>query len=111
MPRATRAERLSCLAGHGRSGLKPRPVPRAWVDAVASVLGGGPGVQADAALISAAVATARACRSPARPTRPTLPARLLAHRRRSANPAELRLDALAAVPGGLIKPDPKLFTS
>ena len=39
-----------------------------------------------------------------------LPARLLRIAADAKNPAELRLDALAAVPGGLVNPDQSLFT-
>ena len=101
-PSATAPERLSCLAAMSRSGLKPGRVPREWVDALATALGDDPAVNADAALISAAVATARSLpiarnADGARP----LSTRLLAIAADSANPIGLRLDALAAVPGGL----------
>ncbi len=98
---------LSCLAAMSQSGLKPGKVPREWVAALAI----RPGRRRR---------PIRRCRSdrrgrggraqPAdRPPTATEPApwppacsRIAAD---AANPTGLRLDALAAVPGGLDKPD------
>jgi putative heme-binding domain-containing protein len=111
-PSATRAERLSCLAAMSRSGLKPGRVPREWVAALAIALGDRDGDRgtADAGLIPAAVAAARSLPiardgDGAR----ALASRLLGIAADAANPAGLRLDALAALPGGLAAPDPTLF--
>ena len=91
-----------------RSGLKAKAVPREWVEALASVLDGDP-ASADAG--RARPSRPRApCRSRRRRQgRRTCAARLLRIAADATNPAELRLEALAAVPGGLVRPDPKLF--
>ncbi len=87
-------------------------MPRDWVSALAIVLGAGAGDRGavDAGLIPAAVSTVR--------TLPiaregegvrALEARLLQIASDTAEPPGLRLDALAALPGGLAKPDQPLF--
>jgi putative membrane-bound dehydrogenase-like protein len=111
-PASTRDERLSCLAAMSRSGLKPNRVPREWVEAMAIVLGGEDGgrSRADAGLIAAVVSAARSLPIAAGgDTARTLADRLLRVGADAVNPTGLRLDALAAVPGGLARPDPRLF--
>ncbi len=99
-PSATSAERRSCLAAIGRSGLKPDAVPRDWVAALAAMLEPG---AAGTEIVPPVIASVRAaCRSPpggdeAR----ALAARLRAIAGDASRPAALRLDALAALPGGL----------
>jgi putative membrane-bound dehydrogenase-like protein len=107
-PSASQAERLSCLAAMSRSGLKAGKVPGEWVGALASALGGRG--DADVELIPAVVAAVRSLPI-ARNGNGTgdLSSRLLRIAEDAANPPGLRLDAMAAVPGGLDKPDPKLF--
>ena len=88
------------------SNLKAEAVPREWVDAVASVLEGDP---ATPELVAPAVATLRALPL-TREKAGDLPARLLRIAADGKNAADLRLAALAAVPGGLVNPDQNLFT-
>jgi putative membrane-bound dehydrogenase-like protein len=110
--KASRAERLTCLAAMGRSGLKAGKVPREWISALAITLGAGAGDRSavDAGLIPAVVATARALPIAREGDGSgALGAQLLRIARDAANPAGLRLDALAALPGGVAKPDQPLF--
>ena len=88
------------------SNLKPEAVPREWVDAMASVLEGDP---ATPELVAPAVATLRALPL-TREKAGDLPVRLLRIAADAKNAADLRLAALAAVPGGLVNPDQKIFT-
>jgi putative membrane-bound dehydrogenase-like protein len=100
------AARRSSLQAMAWSTLKPEAVPRAWVDALASVLQGDP---ATPELITPAVATLRAL--PVSSAKAgMLPARLQDIAADTRNAADLRLAALAAIPGGLVKPDENLFT-
>ena len=78
------------------SNLKAEAVPREWVDAVAGVLEGDP---ATPELVAPAVATLRALPL-TREKAGDLPARLLRIAADAKNAADLRLAALAAVPGG-----------
>jgi putative heme-binding domain-containing protein len=87
-------------------------VPREWVEAMGIVLGGDDGgrPRADAGLIAAVVEAARSLPiagggDQAR----ALADRLLRVGADAANPPGLRLEAMAAVPGGLTRPDPELF--
>jgi putative membrane-bound dehydrogenase-like protein len=111
-PSASRAERLSCLTAMSRSGLKAGKVPSEWVGALASALGAGEGGRgaADAELIPATVAAVRSLPI-AHNGNGTgdLSSRLLRIAEDGTSPPGLRLDALAAVPGGLDKPDQQLF--
>jgi putative membrane-bound dehydrogenase-like protein len=100
------AARRSSLQAMAWSNLKEKEVPAAWVPALAGVLHGGP---KSAPLVPQAVATLRSLPF-ARDKAGDLPARLLQIAADSRNPAGLRLDALAAVPGGLTRPDDGLFT-
>ncbi len=111
-PSATPAERQSCLAAIGRSGLKPGAVPREWVAAMAAALGPAGAARRDPRdpIIPAVVAAARALPiAPGSDEARTLSARLLAIGDDGGNPAPLRLQALAALPGGLDRPGPRTF--
>jgi putative heme-binding domain-containing protein len=99
------AVRRSSLQAMAWSNLKQKDVPPAWVAALASALDGDP---TGAPLVAPAVATLRTL-PPAKDKAGDLPARLLRIAADARNPAGLRLDALAAVPGGLTQPDQKLF--
>src|SRR4029077_11092897 len=93
--------RVGSLKAMAQSGLKE--VPAAWMEGLARVLGGG-----DRELVGQAVATARALplnRDKAGKITP----RLLAIASRAEMPAEVRLGALAAVPGGLDRVEPAPF--
>ena len=103
---APSAARRSSLQAMAWSNLKPEAVPREWVDAVAGVLEGDP---ATPELLAPAVATLRALPL-TREKAGDLPARLLRIAGDAKNAADLRLAALAAVPGGLVNPDQNLFT-
>jgi putative heme-binding domain-containing protein len=95
-----------------RSGLKPKEVPGEWLEALATLLDGGGGGRgrADAELIPAVVAAARSLPIAAVGEKSRgLADRLLRVGADVANPPGRRLDALAAAPGGLVRPDSKLF--
>jgi len=100
------AARRSSLQAMSWSGLKEKEIPSVWVSALANVLDEG---RAGAELIPLVVATARTLPL-ARSKAGDLPARLLRLADDAKNPAELRLGALAALPGGLTNPDSSLFT-
>jgi putative membrane-bound dehydrogenase-like protein len=100
------AARRSSLQAMSWSGLKEKEVPSDWVSALANVLDEG---RAGAELIPLVVATARTLPL-ARDKAGDLPARLLRLADDAKNSADLRLGALAALPGGLTNPDPSLFT-
>jgi putative membrane-bound dehydrogenase-like protein len=102
---ASRAARQSSLQAMAWSSLKEKEPPRAWVEAVGNVLTTDP---ANRALLPQAVATLRALPLPKEPGG-VLAARLRQIGADKANPDELRLGALAALPGGLDKPAPELF--
>jgi putative membrane-bound dehydrogenase-like protein len=107
------AERLRDPAAPGEAGQTVlramaqaglREAPAAWTTALAQVL-----TRADAALVREAAATARAlAHGKRRP--PELTAALLAVGRNADFPADVRLTALAGVPGGLTELPPPLFT-
>jgi putative membrane-bound dehydrogenase-like protein len=99
------AARASALQAMGWSGFKAPQVPRGWITALGKVLQGD---ASNAALVPVAVATARTLPL-ARDKAGDVPTRLLRIAADARNPAELRLSALAAVPGGLSQPDEKLF--
>ena len=102
---ASRAARRSSLQAMASSGLSEKQVPSAWVVSIASVLDGRP---VNAALVPLAVATARALPlSRAKGEKLSGPLSRIASD--SKNPDELRLSALAAVPGGLGQPDSAIF--
>jgi putative membrane-bound dehydrogenase-like protein len=90
--------RLGSLRAMAQAGLKE--VPPSWVEGLASVLGGS-----DRELTGQAVATARAL-ALNRDKAGGLTPRLLAIAARAEIPDEVRLGALAAVPGGLEKVEP-----
>ena len=87
------------------SNLKAPEVPREWVDAIAWVLEGDP---VTPELVASAVATLRALPI-ATEKAGDLPGRLGRIAAQTGNSADLRLAALAALPGGLIDPDRKIF--
>jgi len=96
-------ERASALAAMARSGLKE--IPLGWIAGLAEVLGGD-----EPALIALAVVTARAL--PIVPEQAgKLKGSLLKIAADSGAPDELRVAALAAVPGGLteVSPDALAF--
>jgi putative heme-binding domain-containing protein len=96
------AVRLSVLSAMAQSGL--REAPKAWLDGLAELLMGD-----DKELTPLAVATTRALGMPKTQTE-GIAAALLAVARNADAPAAVRLDALAAVPGGLADVTPALFT-
>jgi putative heme-binding domain-containing protein len=85
--------RLVALRAMAQAGLKEAPA--AWISRMAQVIGSG-----DADLIRQAIATVRAL-SPARSAAPELTEALLHVARSGETPEAVRLEALAAVPGGL----------
>jgi putative membrane-bound dehydrogenase-like protein len=104
-PKISRAVRQSCLKVMANSGLNEKEIPASWVGALADVLDKP---RPDTQLVDLAVAAIRSL--PIKPTQAgNLPDRLLRIGGNPENPAELRLSALAAVPGGLSKPDAPLF--
>ena len=103
---APSAARRSSLQAMAWSNLKPEAVPREWVDAVAGVLEGDPDTPE---LVTPAIAALRALPL-TREKAGDLPARLLRIAGAARNSADLRLAALAAIPGGLVGPDENLFT-
>lgn len=93
--------RQTVLKAMAQAGV--RQIPKAWTHALAAVLAGG-----DRALVQQAVATARALPAPKEDA--TILARaLMAVGRNPAIPADVRLEALAAVPGRLGPLEPALF--
>jgi len=103
---AARAVRQSSLQAMAQSGLRPTQVPPAWITALANLLDGN---RSNAELIPLAVATTRALPL-TRDAAGELPARLVGIADDGRNSAELRLSALAAVPGGLANLDESIFT-
>jgi putative heme-binding domain-containing protein len=104
-PSASPTERLSCLAAMGQSGLKRGKVPSEWVAALTSALGAD-----DAGSMAAAVAAVRGLPiAPDGDRARGLAARLREIAEDAARPAASRLEALAALPGGLDRPDEALF--
>ena len=98
------AARRSSLQAMAWSNLKAETVPREWVDAVAGVLEGDP---ATPELVAPAVATLRALPL-TKEKAGDLPDRLLRIAGDTKNGVDLRLQALAAVPGGVVNPDQTL---
>jgi putative membrane-bound dehydrogenase-like protein len=100
-PKASPESRRIVLRAIAQSGLKETPLP--WVAALCHVLANG-----NADLIGEAVATARALPSPKQRS-----AELVGHLLKIGNKADLptsvRLNSLAAVPGGLTEVQPSLF--
>jgi putative heme-binding domain-containing protein len=80
-----------------------REAPEAWLAALTEVLAGN-----DNALIGEAVSAARVLRVPKQRSE-KLAAALLHIARRNHSPADIRLGALAAVPGGIVHVEPALF--
>jgi putative membrane-bound dehydrogenase-like protein len=102
---ASHAARQSCLQAMAQSGLREKEVPASWVAELATVLGDE---HPDAQLVALAVAAVRALPF-TRTNAGNLPEKLLRLGAQTKNPGDLRLSALAAVPGGLSKPDSALF--
>jgi putative heme-binding domain-containing protein len=90
---AGRDEKL--LALRAMAGSSHKPVPDGWVQALTAILSG-----ADGELVREAVSTARALPLAAERSA-ALTAQLLALAGNEKTPSEVRLGALAAVPGGL----------
>jgi putative membrane-bound dehydrogenase-like protein len=103
---APTAARRSSLQAMAWSNLKEKDIPPTWIAVLASALGDD---TANAPLLVPAVATLRAL-PVASDKAAHLRTRLLRIAADAKNPADLRLDALAAVPGGLVNPDETLFT-
>jgi putative membrane-bound dehydrogenase-like protein len=102
---ASRSARQSCLQAVAWSGLNEKQVPSGWISGLAATLGEIP---ANAGLAPLAIAAARSL--PLRRDRAGQLSPPLLHIASDAkNADELRLSALAAVPGGLSNPDEKLF--
>jgi putative membrane-bound dehydrogenase-like protein len=97
--------RLSSLQAMAWSNLKPEAVPRAWMTALAGVLEGDP---ATPDLVRPAVATLRALPL-AGEKAGDLPSLLNRIATNATHSADLRLAALAAVPGGMVAVDENLF--
>jgi putative membrane-bound dehydrogenase-like protein len=100
-PKASPETRRIVLRAIAQSGLKETPQP--WVAAICHVLANG-----DGDLVGEAVATARALPSP-RERSAQLVAHLLKIGNNAGLPTLVRLNALAAVPGGLTEVQPPLF--
>jgi putative membrane-bound dehydrogenase-like protein len=98
---ATKRGRLLALRVMAQSGLKD--LPAAWASELARMLSGD-----DTELLAAAVAAARAFAGVKQPAL-ELTAGLLRAARHAAAPMAVRLDALAAIPGGLSRVEPELF--
>jgi putative heme-binding domain-containing protein len=88
------------------SGLREKQVSAAWIAALTSVLDRA---GSSSELVPLAVLTVRALPL-AKETAGDLPARLLQIGSDAGNPADLRLSALAALPGGLAHPSRDLFS-
>jgi putative membrane-bound dehydrogenase-like protein len=98
-PKAPRETRLLALQAMAHSGLKE--IPASWALGLGGALGSG-----DALLVKEAVSAARSL-PPGRSPHPELARALL--KAAEGAPLEVRLGALAAVPGGLPKVSPELF--
>jgi putative heme-binding domain-containing protein len=98
---APQASRLSALQSMAQAHLKETPTE--WHVAVVTVLDG-----ADSALTPKAVIAAREMAAP-KTNANNLAASLLRVAENAKQPDEVRLDALAAVPGGLASVSPELF--
>jgi putative heme-binding domain-containing protein len=102
---ASAAVRRSSLQAMAWSSLKEKDIPAGWITALGSVLDDKP---ASAPLVAPAIATVRALPIPTARAE-ALRHHLLRIAAEVKQPAGVRLDALAAVPGGLVKPDRSLF--
>ena len=98
---ASREERSIALQAMARAGLKS--VPGSWAAALADVLAGD-----DAEAVRQAAATARALPTPKEGAEGLREALLRVGRSAEA-PDDVRLEALAAVPGGLVEIAPEVF--
>jgi putative membrane-bound dehydrogenase-like protein len=102
---APMAARQSCLHAMAQSGLKEKQVPASWITALVNLFDGD---RSNAELVAQAVATVRALPLK-RDAAGELPARLLRIGADEGKPADLRLQALAAVPEGLASVDDRSF--
>jgi putative membrane-bound dehydrogenase-like protein len=100
-PAASQEARQMALRAMAQSGLKETPA--AWSAGLAQVL-----ASADGELLSEAVATARALANPKQRSEDVV-AGLLKIANHAPTPVNVRLTALAAVPGGLAEVKPPLF--
>jgi putative membrane-bound dehydrogenase-like protein len=100
-PSAPKESRLSVIKAMGRANLKEAPAD--WLASLTGILRGS-----DSDLASTAVSCARAL-TVAPGTGGELTTALLAMARNTSNAAEVRLNALAAVPGGLSVVEPETF--
>ena len=98
----SKESRLTALRAMARTALKE--IPDIWAEGFTSVLSGG-----DTALIQQAVFSLRALPAPGEEDVSNLSAALLRVGRDHTLPDEVRLKALAAVPGSLDGLDPELF--
>lgn len=94
-------DRLVALSAMARTRAKELPSP--WITPLVSALGGG-----ELEVTRAALSVARAA-PPSKDAAAVLHAALLRLARDSASPLDLRIDALAALPGGLTRVDQDLF--
>jgi len=101
-PAASAESKQVMLRAMTGSGL--REVPALWQTALISTLAGD-----NLALAQQAIATIRSLQTPKTST-PAFTPTLLQVASRKSTPADLRLEALAAVPGGLTEVDAELFT-
>jgi putative membrane-bound dehydrogenase-like protein len=101
-PAAGQATRRIVLHAMAQANLKE--VPEKWITGLTGALS-----EDDAELTSEAISTVRALRI-SKQRAAKLPARLLQIGQNSAKPANVRLSALAAVPGGLTEVEPPVFT-
>ena len=97
--------RAACKPWHGRASRRRSCRPRGLTPCPRCLLE----IQNVAELVPLAVATVRSLPL-AKAKDGDLPKRLLALAQDDGTPADLRLSALAALPGGLTKPDSPLFT-
>ena len=98
----SKESQLIVLRAMAKAPLKE--MPPAWAVGLATVVS-----SKDAELVQQAVSTARALPAPAKESGAGLSTSLLRVACEPAAPAEIRLDALAAVPGGLSSVQPDLF--
>ncbi|HLY66219.1 MAG TPA: hypothetical protein VKU60_11850 [Chloroflexota bacterium] len=99
--KSTRDARQTILKAMAQSGVKQ--LPDAWVAGLSQALAAD-----DAALVQQAIDTARTWRDPKQKSA-KLTAPLFAASNNSKLPVDVRLTALAAVPGGLAKVEPAQF--
>jgi putative membrane-bound dehydrogenase-like protein len=102
---ASRTARQSSLQAMAWSGLSEKQVPASWISGLATALASDP---PDAELVPLSVAAVRALPIASARSGQLSPG-LLRIAADARNPDELRLSALAAVPGGLVNPNEGFF--